>query len=488
LQTHADLLASGQRRVVFVCGEAGIGKTAVVDAFCRQVESSLAATMARGQCVQGVGAKEDYYPVMEALSELCAAQDGEAACRILARMAPAWLARGWEPEENAPSALRPPIRERPQVQERLLGDLCAALEELSANRPLILIFEDLEWADESTLNLISALARRRAPARLMVLATHRPLKSSREHPLAMHPLKELKQDLLIRRLCAEVPLAPLKKSEVKGLLSRELEQETLPPGIADFVHRRAEGNPLFVIAILEHLISERVLVRKGTNGAARWEQAVHLAEMEAGVPNELAQMIELEIERLGPEDQLILEAGSLMNVAFPAWAVAAALGKDASETEEACDELARRLYFVERAGEDELPDGTRSPFYVFAHGLYREVIYRRQPATRRGKRHIRIADRLRELFAGHEADVAREMAMHFEAGGDWPRAASTLCMAACRAQQRRSFADAAELLEHALRMAENLSEVERGLAEQEILCELGIAREAVNQGRSAGNF
>jgi predicted ATPase/DNA-binding winged helix-turn-helix (wHTH) protein len=486
LQTQLDVLAGGQRRVVFVCGEAGIGKTAVVDAFCRQVESSLAATVARGQCVQGISAREDYYPVMEALSQLCAGQDGEIACRILARMAPAWLAQGREARDEASAVARPPAQERPPVHERLLGDLCGALEELSANKPLILLFEDIEWADEATLNLISALARRRAPARLMVLATCRPLKGflkgSAERPLARHPLKELKQDLLIRRLCTEVLLAPLKKTAVKGLLSRELEQEALPPGIADFVHRRAEGNPLFVFAILEHLISERVLVRKGTNGAARWDQAVPLAEIEAGVPGELAQMIELEIERLGPEDQFILEAGSLMNVAFPAWAVAAALGKDAGETEEACDELARRLYFVERAGEDELPDGTRSPFYVFAHGLYREAIYRRQPATRRGKRHIRIAERLRELFAGHEADVAREMAMHFEAGGDWPRAASALRLAACRALERRAFADAAELLEHALSMVKNLSEVDRRVAEEQIRRELGIAREAVNQG------
>jgi predicted ATPase len=128
-------------------------------------------------------------------------------------------------------------------------------------------------------------------------------------------------------------------------------------------------------------------------------------------------MIELEIDRLSLEQQHVLEAGSLMQVAFPAWAVAAALELDAAETEEACDELARRLYFVERAGQDELPDGSCSAFYVFAHGLYREVLYRRQSATRRAKRHIRIADRLGQLFAGREACVAREIANHYEAAG-----------------------------------------------------------------------
>jgi predicted ATPase len=471
LKAQLDLLASGQRRVVFVAGEAGIGKTALVDAFCRQVESASAARVARGQCVQGVGGKEDYYPVMEALNQVCTSPGGEEACRVLARMAPAWLAQGRKPERETSTDVRPAI------QERMVGDLCGALEEMSAEKPLVLIFEDLEWADHSTLNLISALARRRAPARLMVLATYRTLKGSTEHPL-----KGLTQDLAMRRLCAEVALAPLKKTAVSELLARDLGHGLLPPGLTDFVHQRAEGNPLFVSAILGHLISERVLERQGTNGAARWQQRVPFKELEASVPSELAQMIELEMDRLSPEEQRLLEAGSLMNVAFPSWAVAAALEKDVCEIEEACDELARRLYFVERAGQDELPDGTRSAFYVFAHGLYREVIYQKQTATRRGRRHIRIAERLRAMFAGHETDVAREMAMHFEAGGDWLRAASALRAAARRAQQRLAFADAAELLESALRIAENLSETERGSAMQEIRTELRIAREALNQG------
>jgi predicted ATPase len=96
------------------------------------------------------------------------------------------------------------------------------------------------------------------------------------------------------------------------------------------------------------------------------------------------------------------------------------------ETEEACDGLARRLHFVVRAGQDELPDGTRSAFYVFAHGLFREVLYQRQSSARRARRHIRIAERLGELFAGREASVAREQALHYEAAGVSERAGSVL--------------------------------------------------------------
>jgi predicted ATPase/DNA-binding winged helix-turn-helix (wHTH) protein len=441
LRAEFDRAAGGERRVVFVTGEAGIGKTALVDAFSREGNQSQSAAVARGQCVAGVGAKEEYYPVMEALSQLCASPEGETACRILQKMAPAWLAQLGRQAEFAQAAAA-------SAQERMPGDLCAALEELASAKPLLLIFEDLHWADESTLNLISALARRRALAKLMVLVTFRPKSLVTEHPL-----KALKQDLLVRRLCAEIALEPLTKKSLTQLLSRELKQDALPDKLGAFVHQRSEGNPLFAIAILEHLIAQRVLVRQALNGAAQWELCTSLEESDAGVPGELAQMVELEIERLSPREQCALEAGSLMHVAFPAWAVAAALEEDPVETEELCDGLARRLHFVERAGQDELPDGACSPFYVFAHGLYREVLYQRQAAARRARRHIRIAERLGGLFKGREADVSREMAMHFEAAGSWERAASALRTAADHAHQRRAYAEAAELREHAQRIA-----------------------------------
>ena len=422
LHVQIQEAASGQRRVVFISGESGIGKTALVDAFCRRLEPSLAARMARGQCVQGVGASEEYYPVTEALSQLCAAPDGDAACAVLSRIAPAWLAKGRRSDAaTSPDAL----------PERLLGDLCAALEELAAEKPLILMFEDLHWADDSTLHLISALARRRAPARLIVLATYCPHDGTIENSL-----HDLLQDLLRRHLCVELVLTRLKKIAVSELLSREFGQAVLPPGLADFVYQRSEGNPLFVLAIVEHLIAERILVRCGADGAAQWELREPFPEMEASVPGQLARMIEIVIERLSEDEQRLLEAGSLMNVAFPAWAVAAALEKDLAETEEACDALARRLHFVVRAGQDELPDGTSSAFYVFAHGLYREVLHQRQAAARRARRHVRIAERLGELFAGRESDVARERSMHYEAAGDWERAASVLQGAEAPARQQ----------------------------------------------------
>ncbi len=464
LQSVARLAVAGQRQVAFVTGAAGIGKTALVDAFLAQVDASHPLTIARGQCVEALGRKEQYYPVMEALAQLCASPDGERACRILARMAPLWL-----PVRDLPAS----SETSPRTADRMPSELCGALEELAVEKPLLLVFEDLHWADESTLALISALARRRTPAHLMVLATYRAQDGS-----ADQPLKTLKQDLQMRRLCIELLLEPLGRPAVHQLLSRELGQQQLPPGLDEFMYARTEGNPLFIKAMLEHLIAQGCLVRDPSGKSAVWHQRSPFPETDSGVPDELSQMIELEIERLGPKDQRLLEAASLMNVAFPAWAVAAALEAETAEIEEACDELARRLYFVRRAGQDELPDGTRSAFYVFAHGLYREVLYQRQSASRRARRHTRIAERLAQLFAGREVNVAQEMAMHYEAAGDWLKAAATIRSAARHALERRAHSEAATLLEHALCLAANLADTQREILERELQVELAATRES----------
>jgi predicted ATPase/DNA-binding winged helix-turn-helix (wHTH) protein len=474
LHRELQALNGGQRRILFVTGETGIGKTSLVDAFCRQLQSSGTASVAHCQCVQGLGSKEEYYPVIEALSQLCVSPAGEAACRTLARMAPAWL-----PRLDCHAEVLKGIMETRNGHERMPGDLCRALEELAATRPLVLAFEDLHWADNATLDLVAALARRLAKAKLMVVATYVPGKLAPDHPLEC-----LKRDLLMHHCCAEIAVRPLAKRALAELLSRELDQQSPPPAVAEFVHNHSVGNPLFALAVLDHLIAEGYLVRRGNGGIAHWEQGLPLREVDSVVPHGLFEMIELEIARLSSDEQCILEAGSLVPVAFPAWAVAAALEHDAADTEETCDALARRLHFVARAGEDELPDGTRSTFYAFTHGLYREVLYQRQAAPRRARRHMRIAEQLGKYFAGREADVAREMALHYEAAGNWKQAAAALRSAAHHADERQAYDQAAEILERALSVAQNLSVADRDGEVEAIRLELESARVKIaNEGR-----
>ena len=133
------------------------------------------------------------------------------------------------------------------------GELCEALEDLAREKLFILVIEDIQWAHQSTLELVSALARRGTPAKLLVIATYRP-----QHHSTKFYLKSIKQDLVVRHLCTELELEPLSKQSVKHLLSRRLNQEELPPELDDFIYHRSGGNPLFAHAILDHMIAERI--------------------------------------------------------------------------------------------------------------------------------------------------------------------------------------------------------------------------------------
>jgi DNA-binding winged helix-turn-helix (wHTH) protein len=449
----AQLAASAQRQLVFITGEAGIGKTSLLNAFREVLDIKLSqACMAWGHCVEGLGEKEDYYPVFEAIGQCVASTDQEVG--LAARFA-------W----------RRTLQDKP-------GELCEALEELAREKVFIFVIEDIQWAHPSTLDLISALARRGTPAKLLVIATYRPHDRSTNLYL-----KSMKQDLVVRHLCSEIALEPLSKQSSKELLSRRLDQGEVPTGLATFIYQRSAGNPLFARALLEHMIAERLLVRNGGKNQVRWEQLTPISEIETCVPNGLATLIELEIDRLSPMEQKVLEAGSLMNIAFPVWAVAAALEEDPEHIEELCNDLERRTGLVRRAGHDDLPDGTRSDFYSFAHEFYREVLYQRQTTGRRATGHIRIAERLSALFFGREADVAREIAMQYESAGNWQRAVHALRAGARRSLERRAYQASTELLDHVLRIAENMGYAERDALVKEIDGELDMVREMIARMR-----
>jgi predicted ATPase len=444
----------GDRQVAFITGETGMGKTALIDLFCRQLCSDGHVHIARGQCVEGFAGKEAYYPVIEALGHLCS-NGGKKHVHVIQQKAPSWYAQLAVLRGDSPAPMTSPAR-----GERMLNEICDAIEAMCSETILTVVFEDLHWADLSTLDLISALSRRRQAARLLMLASYRPAEVS----AGQHPLKRLKQDLVTHKLCTDVALRPLERDAVREYLAQELKQETLPKGLPSFVHQHSEGNPLFMIAMLEHLVVQGFL----RQDSGVWQLRSSLAEIDMGVPTALSEMIEMQIDRLDAADQRLLEAASLIGVVFPAWAAAAALDGDLEDIEAQYETLARRLHFLHPAGHDELPDGTQSAFYVFAHGLYREVLRARQAPARRAKRHLRVAEKLEKLFAGREMDVSCELALHFEAAAEWARAANALCTAAGNALRRGARDEGLKSTERALRLLENLGEPDREAAEKKI--------------------
>jgi predicted ATPase len=376
----------GRRQIVFITGETGIGKTTLADEFIRQAAMEFSGIrIARGQCFEGHGGKEPYCPVLEAVGQLCRGSGGATLVQVLSAQAPSWLVQ-------FPDLTLREQRERFQqeilgaTQDRMLREIGDALETFSSEKPLLLVFEDLHWADPSTVDFISTLARRRGPGKLMLIGTYRPV----EITLAQHPLKMVKQDLLVHQLCREIALKPLTEAEVAEYLAIEMAgARVVPEGVAALIYRYSEGNPLFMVAALDHLRQrELIAVENGT-----WQFKVPLESIHLEAPESLRQMIELQIERLSAEEQRVLEIASVSGVSFTANVNALGTTVDREKFESVCEDLSRRQHMVRRRGSDQFQDGTISEGYEFAHALYRDVFYRRQPPARRAKLQLRIGER-----------------------------------------------------------------------------------------------
>jgi tetratricopeptide (TPR) repeat protein len=452
-----------ERQIIFITGEPGIGKTSVVDEFERQTAVEIPIRIARGQCVEGYGGKEAYYPMLQALGKLCRRSDRDSIVQSLATEAPTWLVQ-------FPALVKRHQREILQreilgaTRERMLREIGDALETITAASPMLLIFEDLQWVDPSTVDLISALARDRGPAKLMLIGTYH----RADVALSEHPLKLVKQDLLVHRLCHEIPLEPLGEGEVAEYLAPNSSEVRVPDGLAKVVHRHSEGNPLFMVAALEHMAKRGLISRH--DGA--WRLEVTFEKIDLGVPEGLRQMIEAQIERLTTEEQRALEAASVTGAVFSSRVSAMAANLDQEKFGDLCEGLSRRDLMVRSAGSQHFPDGTISDGYEFVHALYREVFYGRQATVSRLKLHQRAGERLEELFLQCPGEVAAELAHHFEESRDWFRAVKYLRVMADTAGRRYAHREATAILQHALALVSNLAEDLRADIETEILRKL----------------
>jgi predicted ATPase len=450
LQCWWEKARGGHRQLVFVTGEEGIGKTAVVETFLQQVgqvhpasPSGHGLQIARGQCVEHYGAGEAYLPMLEALGQLCRQPRGGSFLSLLSRYAPTWLAQlPWVVPEAEQSKLQQRIAGT--TKERMLREIAELIEAVTVETPLLFVLEDLQWSDYSTLDCLAYLARRREPARLLLLGTYRPA-GVNEH---RHPLEVVKQELLLHGYCQELPLQYLSEAAVAEYLQQRFHllpsvssparaQEVVRPAatlhaLARMLHQRTDGNPFFLIHMLDYLISQKAIVQ--TNG--RWTLQYDIQRSTFDIPESLRQMIRTQMERLSREDQRILAAASVAGVEFTAAAVAAGVTQEIIHTEEQCEDLVRRAYFLQAQGAAEWPDGTVTARYRFIHNLYRDALYESVPAGKRAYLHRRVGMCLEQGYGSQAREIAAELAVHFERGHDYSKAVQYLQQAAKNAIRR----------------------------------------------------
>jgi class 3 adenylate cyclase len=290
---------------------------------------------------------------------------------------------------------------------------------------LLLVVEDVHWADSATRELLDHLARRLTGMRSLVLVTYRSDELDRRHPLA--PLLQTWR----RSAVAEtVQLSPLERGEIAEMIAAILDAETVGPEFRDLMHRRTEGNPFVLEEMLKEAIDRGDVVRTGHGWKPR-----RLDELR--IPETVRDTILLRFARLDPADVEILQAAAVLGRTFDYPTLVAVAGvPDATVHDALAVGVAQQLV--------EEVDAVRAR-YRWRHALTQEAVHDEIVLPRRQQIHSRAADVL--LAAGTEA---HETARHLLGAARFDEAVPKCLEAAEHAEASLAFAEALELLDHAL--------------------------------------
>lgn len=468
-QLHSLLLSvfQGQQQTVLLTGEPGIGKTAVMNAFLTRVDGDDRVWVVSGQCIEHYGAGEPYLPILEAVKRLCHLPGNERFIATLRQYAPMWLVQ-------MPSLISATEQKRLRralqgtTSDRMLREFADALTYLTAEKPLVLMIEDLHWSDSATLDLLSYLTRRHQHPRLLFLGTYRPgIVTDPEHPLL-----GLVRELSTHGQCHTITLGLLDAEAVLAYVTSRFPSCASLQALATALHQRTEGNPLFMVNIIEYLLTQGLLHQEH----GQWQLHTRVEDIYTIVPSNVRQLIEMQIDRLSQDEQQLLEAASIAGVEFSAAAVAAAVTASIPAIEEQYTKLARRSHFLRSLWSTEWPDGTVAQQYAFIHSLYQNTLYQRIPAGKRVQMHSRIGLQKELAYGAQARQIAVKLAVHFERGHDFHRAVQYRRYAAETALQRYAYREAIEHCTIGLELLTATSSSEEHTQQEIALCSaLGTA-------------
>jgi predicted ATPase/class 3 adenylate cyclase len=389
---------SGLGSVVMVVGDAGIGKTRLLQEFATYARLRGAQVL-WGAAYEGE-ARLPYGPFAEALRDYVSRTSVETLRRavtegssVLAPLAP-------ELKVKLPDLPEPPPVAAEAEAYRLFQEVTEFLKNASTSAPLVLVLEDLQWADKGTCSLLQHLARRLAGARLLLSI------SCREAELDLsHPLREGLPHLRRESGFWEIPLKGLRESEVRELITVLAEHE-VPQPLVLALHQETEGNPFFVQETLKHLIETEVLYQE----EGRWaSKATTISDI--GLPESVRDVMERRLAGLSQECRRLLQVGSVLGRRFSLSLAQRVADLDEEVVLRAVEEaLAAQVVWEQRQ--------ERRTYYQFTSTLLRENLYGRLSAPRRERLHLRAAHALEEAYPDRLEEYAAELAYHYREAGE----------------------------------------------------------------------
>jgi DNA-binding winged helix-turn-helix (wHTH) protein len=349
---------AGTPRMVLVSGDQGLGKTALCDAFVRDARNDGFLRSCLGQCFERDSASEPYSPLLDALVRLDRQHPGLVPAS-LARYARSWLP--YFPQWTGTNVV-------PKAPEAILDELASALAAMSRDVPLVLVVEDLQWADTATLHALSHLAAF-PRAQLLIVGTYCDgewvaSRRAKQRVTAPHPRTSL------------VSLRALTIDQVRRYVDARF-GPTHVSDIAAAVHKASGGNPYMIRIALDRVVA-RGLVSMGSGG---WRREAAQETIARALPESLGEAVAEHLDHLDPRERELLEAAAVIGREFSSAQVAFALGTKHDDARQLLAAMARRGQIIVAASPESSPRAAAAA-YRFRLALYADVIAQHAPMIR----------------------------------------------------------------------------------------------------------
>lgn len=436
LRQAVDRAVRGEGGLIFLCGEAGIGKTRLTREL-RAYARLRGMQVLYGRCpalfrMDGV---PPYVLWSEVLRDYLEAGSPEQLYRVV----------GFYPAEVA--KLVPELKQRlaaiPQSlpispeheRDRLFEAVSQFIINVSREGPLLVVLDDLQWTDQTSLLLMHYLARGIYKTPLLLLGAYRETDIDEKHPLSP-VLTELNRE----RLLQSVLLKRMPFNDVSEMIRRILEQDEVPKEFCELVYEKTRGNPFFVEEIVKSLREEEVIYRE--------EDKLKFKEVsKIEFPKTVKGVIKARISRLDDECQNILTMASFVGNDFTFEALCGVTGIEENKLLELMEKLLKTGLVKESVirGED---------IYCFADVIVRDVVHEEVSHLRHNKLHNSVGNALEKVYDKNIEQYFGELAYHFLEGGDKAKALDYFMKASEKAQKVYAHNEAFSYLQHALELLE----------------------------------